>query len=61
MYWVKLFLMVWLSFGLITVACLFWICKRSGERLDHGAVKSGATKQRPEFAAAKLSGELRSI
>jgi hypothetical protein len=61
MYWVKLFLMAWFSFGLITIACLFWICKRSGERLDQVPAKNSSTKQRPEFAAAKLSGELRSV
>ena len=61
MYWVKLFLMIWLSFGVITVASLFWICKKSGEMLDNGAAKSGSPNERPEFAARELSGELRSV
>jgi hypothetical protein len=61
MYWLKLFLMIWFSFGVITVAGLFWICKKSGEMLDNGAVKGISSNQRPEFAARKLSGELHSV
>jgi len=61
MHWFGLILATWFVFGIVTVATLFWICKRSGDLLDRRAGKGSATVQRPEFSTAKLSGELRSI
>jgi hypothetical protein len=60
MHWVRMFLLVWFSLGMITVAFLFWLCKRTAATVND-PVKIGALPpQRAEFAGSKLSSELRS-
>jgi hypothetical protein len=60
MHWVRMFLEVWLSLGIITVVFLFWLCMRTAASVDD-AVKVGALPpQRAEFAGKNLSSELRS-
>ncbi len=60
MHWVWMFLFIWLSLGVATVAFLFWLCKRTAANVN-GPVKLGSfPPQRAEFAGNNLSSELRS-
>jgi hypothetical protein len=60
MHWVRMFLEVWLAFGILTVIFLFWLCKRSAVNI-HGPVKlNSLPPQRAEFSGNNLSSELRS-
>jgi len=59
MHWVGMFLLVWISFGITTVAFLFWLCRRTAATIND-PVKLSALPPRAEFAGNKLSSELRS-
>jgi hypothetical protein len=60
MHWLLAFVLGWLSFGLTTVFFLFWLCKRTASAVKDPANAVSLPPQRAEFAAAKLSSELRS-
>jgi hypothetical protein len=59
MHWLQILIVGWLSFGVGTVAFMFWLCKRTAAATD--LVKAGSlSPQRAEFGASELSSELRS-
>jgi hypothetical protein len=57
MHWLQVFVLGWLSFGLLTVVFMFWLCKRTAALKDMARPLS---PQRAEFGGSELSSELRS-
>jgi hypothetical protein len=60
MHWLQLFILGWLSFGLITVVFMFWLCQRTAANIKDPIKPAALSPQRAEFGASKLSSELRS-
>jgi hypothetical protein len=60
MHWLQTFILGWIFFGLTTVFSLFWLCKRTASGVKDPIKAASLPPQRTEFAASKLSSELRS-
>jgi hypothetical protein len=60
MHWLQMFLLGWLSLGLLTVVFMFWLCKRTAADIKDPIQTTSFSAQRAELSTSKLSGELRS-
>lgn len=60
MHWVWMFLLGWLSLGIVTVGFFFWLCKRTAATVNDPVKVGSLPPQRTEFGGNNLSSELRS-
>jgi hypothetical protein len=60
MHWLQMFLLGWLSVGIITVVFLFWLSQRTASTVNDPVKPVSLSPQRAELGANNLSTELRS-
>jgi hypothetical protein len=60
MHWLYMFLLVWLSLGIVITAFLFWLCQRTAATINRPAKSASPSPQLAELGASNLSRELRS-
>lgn len=60
MHWLQMFLLAWLSVGMVTLIFLFWVLRRSAAAVKDPIKFSAVPPQRTEFVTNNLSNELRS-
>jgi len=59
MHLLRLFLMAWLSLGILTVFLLFWLCKRTAATVSKGTGRPIFPPQRANLGGDNSSGQAR--